>query len=196
MQMCKYADVQIPFLPPCHFSSFLVEIDIIIFVIICTFAPSMELSEELQERVDIIRHKLKFIEQKPTVACVKQLDPLTLWAEQMPELVDIAGGASIATGNIQWEELEQQNPDIFIVMLEGLTVEQSMKEINQLLQLPGFTELKAVKNNRFYIADGNRYFDNSDASLVDYVELLAEIINPKQFVFGYEGEGWIKFNIT
>jgi iron complex transport system substrate-binding protein len=156
----------------------------------------MELSEELQERVDIIRHKLKFIEQKPTVACVKQLDPLTLWAEQMPELVDIAGGASIATGNIQWEELEQQNPDIFIVMLEGLTVEQSMKEINQLLQLPGFTELKAVKNNRFYIADGNRYFDNSDASLVDYVELLAEIINPKQFVFGYEGEGWIKFNIT
>ncbi|MDB5004527.1 MAG: cobalamin-binding protein [Mucilaginibacter sp.] len=155
----------------------------------------MELSEELQERVDIIRHKLKFIEQKPTVVCVKQLDPLTLWGDQMPELVSIGGGASILAGNIQWEELVQQNPDIFIVMLAGLTVEQSMKEINQLLQLPGFTELKAVKNNRFYIADGSRYFDNSDISLVDYIELLAEIINPKQFVFGYEGEGWIKFTI-
>jgi hypothetical protein len=22
---------------------------------------------------------------------------------------------------------------------------------------------------------------------------MAEIINPKQFVFGYEGEGWIRF---
>lgn len=155
----------------------------------------MELSEELQERVDIIRHKLKFIEQKPTVACVKQLDPLTLWGDQMPELISIAGGASIVIGNIQWENIQQQNPDIFIVMLAGLTVEQSMKGINQLLQLPGFTELKAVKNNRFYIADGSRYFDNSDTSLVDYIELLAEIINPKQFVFGYEGEGWIKFTI-
>jgi iron complex transport system substrate-binding protein len=155
----------------------------------------MELPEELQERVDIIRHKLKFIEQKPTVACVKQLDPLTLWAEQIPELVSIAGGASIATGSIQWEELEQQNPDIFIVMLEGLTVEESMKQINGLLQLPSFTELKAVENNRFYIADGSRYYNNSDISLVDYIELLAEIINPKQFVFGYEGEGWIKFSL-
>ena len=27
--------------------------------------------EELQERVDIIRHKLKFIENKPTVACIE-----------------------------------------------------------------------------------------------------------------------------
>lgn len=156
----------------------------------------MELPEELQERVDLIRHKLKFIEQKPTVACVKQLDPMVLWGDQMPELISIAGGASVAAGNIQWEDLAQQNPDLFILMLEGLTVEQSMKEIDQLLQLPGFTTLKAVKNNRFYIADGSRYFDNSDASLVDYVELLAEIINPKQFVFGYEGEGWIKFSIT
>jgi iron complex transport system substrate-binding protein len=155
----------------------------------------MKLSEELQERVDIIRHKLKFIEQKPTVALVKQLDPMVLWGDQIPELISIAGGSSILTGNIQWEELEQQNPDIFIVMLEGLTVEQSMKEINQLLQLPSFTELKAVKNNRLYIADSSRYFDNSNISLVDYVELLAEIINPKQFVFGYEGEGWIKFTI-
>src|SRR6202012_2987646 len=31
------------------------------------------LIEELQERVDIIRHKLKFIENKPTIACIEWL---------------------------------------------------------------------------------------------------------------------------
>jgi len=35
-----------------------------------------ELVEELQERVNIIRHKLKFIDNKPTVACIEWLEPM------------------------------------------------------------------------------------------------------------------------
>jgi len=31
--------------------------------------------------------------------------------------------------------------------------------------------------------------------VVDSIEILAEIIYPKQFVFGYEGDGWIKFSV-
>ena len=68
-----------------------------------------------------------------------------------------------------------------------------MKEVGRLLQLPGFAELKAVKNNRLYIADGAQYFN--DKNTVDSIEILAEIINPKLFVFGYEGAGWIKFEV-
>ena len=70
-----------------------------------------------------------------------------------------------------------------------------MKEIDLLLQRPGFTELNAVKNNRLYIADGNQYFNRSGPRIVDSIEILAEIIHPKQFVFGYEGNGWIRFSI-
>ena len=74
-------------------------------------------------------------------------------------------------------------------------MERTMKEIDILLQLPGFTELKAVKNNRLYIADGNQYFNRPGPRIVDSIEILAEIINPKQFIFGYEGEGWIRFSV-
>jgi len=70
-----------------------------------------------------------------------------------------------------------------------------MKEINILLEQPGFAELKAVKNNRIYIADGNQYFNRPGPRIVDSIEILAEIINPKQFIFGYEGNGWIKFDM-
>jgi len=157
--------------------------------------------EELQERVDIIRHKLKFIENKPTVACIEWLEPLMVSGNWIPELVGIAGGVSILADAgkhspyIQWQDIQSNDPDIIIVMPCGFPIGRTMREMDILLQLPGFGDLKAVKNNRLYIADGNQYFNRPGPRLIDSVEILAEIINPKQFVFGYEGEGWIKFGI-
>ncbi|MDB5029691.1 MAG: cobalamin-binding protein [Mucilaginibacter sp.] len=158
-------------------------------------AHQMELTEELQERIDLIKHKLKFIEQKSTVACIKELDPLMFWQDD--ELLDIAGGAAIPVlSPADWNTITQTDVDIMIVMLKGYTIEQSMKHIDHLLQLSGFANLKAVKNNRVYIADGSKYFfDNPSENKVESIELLAEIINPRQFIFGYEGEGWIKFSM-
>jgi len=143
-------------------------------------------SEELQERVDIILHKLKFIEQKPTVACI-DVSELLVAGNQFTELITIAGGIAV-TGPVI-----PQDPDIIIIMPTGSSIERSMKEMGPLLQLPGFAELKAVKNNRLYIADAAQYFN--ELNRVDSIEILAEIINPKLFVFGYEGAGWIRFAV-
>ncbi len=157
------------------------------------------LLEDLQERVDIIRHKLKFNENKPTVACIEWLEPLMLSGNWVPELVSIAGGVSVLTEQgkhspyIQWEYIRLQDPEILIVMPCGFPIQRTLKEIDLLLQLPGFGEMKAVKNNRVYLADGNQYFNRPGPRIVDSIEILAEIINPKQFIFGYEGDGWIKF---
>ena len=157
------------------------------------------LLEELNERVDIIRHKLKFSESKPTVACIEWLEPMMLSGNWIPGLVNIAGGVSIIAEQgkhspyINWEDIRLNDPEILIVMPCGFPIERTLKEIDLLLQLPGFTELRAVKNNRVYIADGNQYFNRPGPRIVDSIEILAEIIHPKQFIFGYEGEGWIKF---
>jgi len=159
------------------------------------------LLESLEERIDIVRHKLKFINDKPTVACIEWVEPLMLAGNWTPELVDIAGGKSILTQvgkhspYIDWVDIRLQDPDIIVVMPCGFSIENTMKEMGTLLALPGFEELKAVKNNRLYIADGNQYFNRSGPRIVDSIEILAEIINPKQFIFGYEGEGWIKFSV-
>jgi iron complex transport system substrate-binding protein len=150
------------------------------------------LTEAQQERVDLIIHKLKFIEQKPAVACVTALDPLMLGNDQITELVSIAGGAA-AIGNT--ETLLELDPDVIILMPDGYTVEESIKHIDELLQLPNFSALKAVKTNRFYIADAEQFFNNDAENVVDSIELLAEIINPKQFIFGHEGNGWVKFSL-
>jgi iron complex transport system substrate-binding protein len=160
-----------------------------------------QLIEDLQERADIIRHKLKFMENKPTVACIEWLEPMMVSGNWVPELVSIAGGAPILAENgkhspyVKWEDIQQQDPDVIVVMPCGFSIERTMKEMNLLLQLPGFAEMKAVKNDRFYIADGNQYFNRPGPRIVDSIEILAEITHPKQFIFGYEGNGWIKFSL-
>jgi iron complex transport system substrate-binding protein len=157
------------------------------------------LVEMLEERVDIIRHKLKFTDVKPTVACIEWLDPLMLSGNWIPQLIDIAGGQSVLVQSgvhspyVAWEQLFDADPDIIVAMPCGFAIERTLKEIDILLNLPGFSSLKAVKNNRLYVADGNQYLNRPGPRIVDSIELLAEIINPKQFFFGYEGNGWIKF---
>jgi iron complex transport system substrate-binding protein len=160
-----------------------------------------ELIEHLHERVDIITHKLKYNGNKPTVACIEWLEPLMVSGNWLPELVDIAGGQSVLaragehSPYIDQQTLIQTDPEVIVVMPCGFSIARTLAEIDVLLSMPGFTSLSAVKNNRLYIADGNHYFNRSGPRLVDSVEILAEIINPKQFVFGYEAEGWIKFTL-
>jgi iron complex transport system substrate-binding protein len=163
--------------------------------------PHEPISEELQERIDLILHKLKFTENKPAVACIEWLDPLMVAGNLIPDMVNVAGGIPVMieendpAAYITWEDLRLQDPTIIIVMVRGVSIERTLKEIDSLLQLPNFTDLQAIKNKRLYLADGEKYFYTAGEQLVDTIEILAEIIYPKQFIFGYEGEGWIRFDV-
>ncbi|MBB5396252.1 cobalamin-binding protein [Mucilaginibacter sp. AK015] len=164
-------------------------------------AKGVRLLEDLNERVDIIRHKLKFMESKPTIACIEWLEPLMISGNWIPELVNIAGGTPILaragkhSPYVSWDDIRESDPEIILLMPCGFSIERTMREVNILLEQPGFTDLKAVKNNRIYIADGNHYFNRPGPRIVDSLEILAEIIHTKQFAFGYEGNGWVRFTL-
>ncbi|MGI4728722.1 MAG: cobalamin-binding protein [Janthinobacterium lividum] len=160
-----------------------------------------DLLDQMHERLDLIKHKLKFINQKPTVACIEWIEPLMMAGNWTPEMVEIAGGQSVLAISgkhspmIDWMDLVQADPEILVVMPCGFDIARTLKEMDTLLQNAYFRDLQAVKNNQLFVADGNQYFNRSGPRIVDSVEILAEIINPKQFIFGYEGEGWIKFSV-
>ena len=163
-------------------------------------ATGADLLELFEERINIIRHKLKFITEKPKVACIEWLSPLMIAGNWTPEIVEISGGDPVLTRKgihsayISFEEIQKEDPDIIVLMPCGFTVERTLKEITLMLELPGWNALKAVQENRIYVLDGNQYFNRSGPRITDSIEIMAEIINPKQFVFGYEGKGWIRFN--
>lgn len=160
-----------------------------------------ELLELSAERINIIRHKLKFITEKPTVACIEWLSPLMMAGNWTPEIVEIAGGLPILTeagkhsSYINFQDIITVNPDIIMIMPCGFSIQRTLQEIGLFLDTPGWADLKAVKSQRVYIADGNQYFNRSGPRITDSIEIMAEIINPKQFIFGYEGNGWVHFNV-
>ena len=47
--------------------------------------------------------------------------------------------------------------------------------------LPGWSDLRAVRAGRVYIADGNQYFNRPGPRLLDSAELLAGLLHPEAF---------------
>jgi len=161
----------------------------------------VELLELSEERINIIRHKLKFISEKPSVACVEWLSPMMIAGNWTPEIVEIAGGVPVLTQSgkhssyVNFEDILQTNPDILVIMPCGFSIQRTLQEINLLIDLPGWSDLKAVQNQKIFIVDGNQYFNRSGPRITDSIEIMAEIINPKQFIFGYEGSAWLQFKV-
>ena len=55
--------------------------------------------------------------------------------------------------------------------------------------LPGWFDLRAVRQGKVVLADGNRYFNRSGTTIVETVEILAEILHG--YPAGHQGKAWV-----
>lgn len=156
------------------------------------------LLNQLQSRVDTIQQMTQNLSlaNQPTVAAIEWTDPLMASGNWIPELVDMAGGHHLfaALGKhspyLEWDALLKTDPQVMIIMPCGFDLERTRQETQQLTQRPEWSELQAVRNKRVYITDGNAYFNRPGPRLVDSLEILAEILHPESFNFGYRGKAW------
>lgn len=161
-------------------------------------ADSLRLVEDLEARVKICEQKTQKLSamERPTVACIEWTDPLMAAANWIPELVTLAGGQPLfcVTGQpapqLKWENLVATDPDIMIFMPCGFDLNRTRQETTLLTQRPEWQKLHAVQAGRVYITDGNSYFNRPGPRLVDSQEILAEILHPEIFDYGYKGTGW------
>jgi iron complex transport system substrate-binding protein len=150
----------------------------------------------LKNRVVNIIEKTCVLKQRPTVACVEWIEPLMAAGNWVPELVELAGGANLAgeAGKhspwMDWETLRQLDPEIIVVMPCGFDLAKTRAEMAALVRQPGWSSLRAVKNRRVRLTDGNQYFNRPGPRLVESLEILAEILHPDRFDFGHQGKGW------
>jgi iron complex transport system substrate-binding protein len=133
---------------------------------------------------------------RPTVACVEWIDPLMAGGNWVPELVAMAGGINLfgEAGKhspwLTWEELCRRDPGAIVVMPCGFDIARTRQEMPALAGRPGWRELRAVRQGRVYLADGNQFFNRPGPRLVESLEILAEVLHPEAFRFGHEGTGW------
>jgi len=155
------------------------------------------LKSEINERFKLLKDKLKGTEQKPTVLCIEWIEPIMVAANWVPELVGLAGGKNVMSVSgtdsnfCSWDEIKQTNPDIIIMMPCGFGIKRTLDDIHYLQNRKGWQELKAVKENKVFVVDGNQYFNRPGPRLVDSAEIMAEVIHPEYFERKYPEDAWI-----
>jgi len=159
---------------------------------------TVKILENLEARVKICHHKIQGLSviEMPTVACIEWTDPLMTAANWIPELINLAGGQTLfsimgkPSAQLNWETLITTNPDVIIFMPCGFDLRRTQQEAKSLTQRPEWQKLHAATTGRVFVTDGNAYFNRPGPRLADSVEILAEILHPDIFQYGYRGIGW------
>jgi iron complex transport system substrate-binding protein len=160
---------------------------------------SVKVIENLEARVKIVQQRTKGLsatEALPTVACIEWTDPLMVAANWIPELVELAGGKPLfgITGQnssqLRWESLIASNPDVIIFMPCGFDLNRARTDAQLLANRPEWQALHATQTGRVYVTDGNAYFNRPGPRLVESLEILADVLHPEIFQYGYKGKGW------
>jgi iron complex transport system substrate-binding protein len=139
---------------------------------------------------------------RPRVACLEWIAPVFAMGNWGPELVAIAGGESVlgAAGahstSIPFAALDAADPDVIVVAPCGFGLARTLAEMPALAALPGWSQLRAVREGRVFVADGNLYFNRSGPLLFETPEILAEILHPAAFPPRHEGAAWRRYAAT
>lgn len=136
-----------------------------------------ELREELLERLAIVEHKIKFIEKVP-VCFLDSLGQPYLGPLAIAEL----GGATVT---LSTEEA------VYVIFYEA------SKQLNDLMRTAPVLmneEWQAVKFSRVCLLSDD-YNLSKPEEAVALVEDIAEMIHPGHFIFGHEGDKWIRFTV-
>ena len=138
--------------------------------------------------------------KKYNVAFIEWIEPLFYGGNWIPEIIEYAGAKSIF-GNIGehsttigFEKIKQNNPDFILISPCGFDIKKTLSELNPLLNHHDWKTLKAVKNNKIFILDGNKYFNRSGLSIIPSIEIIKEIIYTKNSVYNFENSCWVNLN--
>lgn len=103
------------------------------------------------------------------------------------ELISIAGGANIVSDRAGWvvvnpEQVVAANPSVIIMSSMSLPLDPDAL-LSYFRNLPGFSNVDAIKNNRFYILtnESSNALERAGPRLNDGLYLLGYILHPEAF---------------
>jgi iron complex transport system substrate-binding protein len=92
-----------------------------------------------------------------------------------------------------WEQLCERDPEVIVALPCGFDLARTRQEMTALARRPEWPRLRAVREGRVAVTDGNQYFNRPGPRLVESLEVLAEVLQPGAFALGHEGSGWQRF---
>ncbi|MEY2556487.1 MAG: iron complex transport system substrate-binding protein, partial [Verrucomicrobiota bacterium] len=158
-------------------------------------AEAIALVEKMKRRIAAIGEEVRH-KSAPTVVMLEWTDPIFAMGNWGPELVEAANGklslgrAGEHSAAIPWRAVCSADPDFLIVAPCGYNLEKSRREAAILEALPGWFELRAVRDGKVVFADGNKFFNRSGTTIVETVEIIAEILHHSETRTRWDGKAW------
>lgn len=155
----------------------------------------VQLVSRLQRRMRSIAERLAD-RPRPRVVCIEWIDPLMIAGNWTPELIALAGAEDVLgspgahAGIVPFERVVEADPDAIFITPCGFDLERTRGELEPLTCDPRWSALRAVREGRVYLGDGNALFNRPGPRVAEALECLAEALHPGAFRFGQEGRGW------
>jgi iron complex transport system substrate-binding protein len=158
---------------------------------------------EANKLVDAMTRRIKDVHDAvrdditPSLVALEWTDPIFAMGNWGPELVEAANGRLLLSEKgtfsraIDWQRVCDADPEYLIVAPCGFDLNRTRREAPFLESLPGWFELRAVREGRVAFADGNKYFNRSGTTIVETVEILAEILHG--YAGSHHGSAWLSY---
>ncbi|MGH7985998.1 MAG: cobalamin-binding protein [Candidatus Binataceae bacterium] len=159
-------------------------------------ARGVALTDDLRERMATIKTRACQADSRPRLAIIEWIEPLMTAGNWMPELVAMAGAVNLFgvagehSARMNFIELASADPDVIMIAPCGFNMDRTAEELRMLQQQPQWPRLRAVRDGRIFLADGNQYFNRPGPRIVESLEILAQIVHPELFGQGHEGGGF------
>lgn len=141
-----------------------------------------DLVQRMKNRADFVREQVRS-RPSPSVIVLEWTDPVFAMGNWGPELVEIANGKLLLgepghhSRAIEWSDVREADPQYLIIAPCGFNLERAQREVSAMSRNPGWSELRAVRENKVICADGNLYFNRSGTTVIETAEILADILH-------------------
>jgi len=134
------------------------------------------LREELHERVEIVTHKIKFMDKVPVI-CLTTANEIQ---PALAHLIELAGGELVPVA---------LDAKVLIYFEYQASIGQLIGNVAEAIS----PQWPAVTYNHVYIIDDSLVLAKEPKDFVAELEDIAEMLHPGFFVFGNEGKTWVNF---
>jgi iron complex transport system substrate-binding protein len=154
------------------------------------------LQGRMRARMSEIAEAAGALPERPRVAAIEWLSPPMAAGNWMPEIIAMAGAVNLVgeAGRhspwISWSDVGNADPDALVIFPCGFSLSRVRREAEALVRNADFRGLRAAREGRVFLCDGQQYFNRPGPRLVETLEILAEALHPGAFAFGHEGSGW------
>ena len=146
-----------------------------------------EIVNSLNSRIDKIKDVK--ISKRPKVLAIEWINPFFTSGHWVPEMIEMSGGENMITKKGEHsrkmgiEEIENENPDVLILMPCGFDVQRTVSEYEKYLKNDlRWNELRAVKERKVFAVDANSFFSKPSIRVITGMEILAKILHPDNFI--------------